>query len=69
MVGRGVWGMRAPVSLTVGVLAVGLSACGSMVAMEREAPDGPRISRLEFLTTVAPTDERDLVARLAVVGR
>ncbi len=39
MVGRGVWGMRAPVSLTVGVPAVGLSACGSMVAMEREAPE------------------------------
>ncbi len=50
MVGRGVWGMRAPVSLTVVVMALGLSACGSMVAMEREAPDGTRISRLEFLT-------------------
>jgi len=30
--------------LTAGVAAVGLSACGSLVAMEQEAEDGSRIS-------------------------
>lgn len=32
------------------VVAVGLSACGSLVTMEAETPGGPRISGLEFLT-------------------
>ena len=41
--------MAAAARLAAMIMAAGLTACGSLVRMETPAPDGPRISGLEFL--------------------
>jgi hypothetical protein len=40
--------MAAVAGLAAVIMAAGLTACGSLVKMETPAPDGPRISGLEF---------------------
>ena len=40
--------MTAVAGLAAVIMAAGLTACGSLVRMETPAPDGPRISGLEF---------------------
>ncbi len=40
--------MAAVAGLAAVIMAAGLTACGSLVRMETPAPDGPRISGLEF---------------------
>jgi hypothetical protein len=43
--------VAAAAGLAAIVMAAGLTACGPLVRMETPAPDGPRISRLEFRPT------------------
>lgn len=40
--------MAAVAGLAAVIMAAGLTACGPLVRMETPAPDGPRISGLEF---------------------